>query len=82
MAAVYGKRVLYVCGVFVIWAEMLAGWFANSLDYYTVLSVIGGFASSFEILNGPIITEMIFIHKRGRIMGLTAIVGVIGADAR
>jgi len=82
MAAVYGKRVLYVTGSIVILGEMFAGWFANSLDYYTVLACIGGFASSFEVLNGPIITEMIFIHKRGRIMGLTAIVGVIGGDAR
>ncbi|KAF2664773.1 MFS general substrate transporter [Microthyrium microscopicum] len=81
MAAVYGKRVLYVTGVFVIWAEMFAGWFANSLDYYTALSAIGGFASSFEILNGPIMTEMVYVHKRGRIMGLTAIVAVVGGDA-
>jgi hypothetical protein len=83
VSAVYGKRVQYVCAVFVIAGEMLAGYFANSLNYYTGLAIVGGFASSpLELLMGPIITDMIYVHKRGRLMGLTAVVAVIGQDAR
>lgn len=82
-AAVYGKRVQYVIAIQVIWWCMLAGWFANSLDYYTGIRVIEGLAAGpLDLLMAPIITDMIYIHQRGRLMAVQAVVHVIGGDAR
>jgi hypothetical protein len=83
IAAVYGKRLGIVVGAFVMWINMFAGYFANSLVYYRNLGIIGGiFAAPGELLMGPIITDLIFVHQRGRLMALAAVVGVIGGDAR
>jgi hypothetical protein len=83
IAAVWGKRVGIVIGAFVMWINMFSGYFANSVIYYRNLGIVGGiFAAPGELLLGPIITDMIFVHQRGRLMALTTLVGVIGGDAR
>ncbi|KAF2397311.1 MFS general substrate transporter [Trichodelitschia bisporula] len=82
IAAVYGKRVQMVVAIVALWFTMLAGYFANSLGYYTGLQVSGGlFHAPFELLLAPLITDMIYVHQRGRLMALSAIVGVAGGDA-
>jgi hypothetical protein len=82
-AAVYGKRVQYVVAITVLWLVMLVGFFANSLPYYSAINTIGGIASApLDLLLAPIITDTIYIHQRGRIMALSAVVHVIGGDAR
>ena len=83
IAAVYGKRLGIVVGAFVMWINMFLGYFANSLVYYRNLGIVNGiFAAPSELLLGPIITDTIFVHQRGRLMALSAVVGVIGSDAR
>jgi hypothetical protein len=83
IAAVWGKRIGYVLGISIIWFQMLAGYFANSLNYYKALNIVGGLAGApLELLMGPIITDMIFIHQRGKLMALSAVIGVLGGDAR
>ena len=83
LAAVYGKRVQIVIGVFVVWASMIAGYFANSLQYYENLAIINGiFGAPLELLIAPIITDLIFVHQRGRFMALSSIIALIGSDAR
>jgi hypothetical protein len=82
-AAVYGKRVLYVHAIVVLWLTMLVGYFANSLTYYTTVNTLSGMAAApMELLLAPIVTDTIYIHQRGRLMALSAVVGVIGGDAR
>jgi len=82
IAAVYGKRVQYVVGITILWLVMLAGFFANSLQYYSAINTIGGIANApLELLMAPIVTDTIYIHQRGRIMALSAVVHVIGGDA-
>jgi hypothetical protein len=83
ISAVYGKRLQIFIGVMVIWINMLAGYYANSLGYYRNLAIVNGvFGAPLELLIAPIITDMVFIHERGRLMALTAVIGVIGGDAR
>jgi hypothetical protein len=83
ISAVYGKRLQIFVGVMVIWFNMLAGYFANSLGYYRDLGIVNGlFGAPLELLIAPIITDMIYIHERGRLMAMTAVIGVIGGDAR
>jgi len=82
IAAVWGKRIGIVIGAFVIWINMFAGYFANSIIYYRNLGIVSGiFGAPKELLLGPIITELIFVHQRGRLMALSALVGIIGGDA-
>jgi hypothetical protein len=82
-AAVYGKRILYVHAILMLWIVMLSGYFANSLRYYTIVNSLSGVAAApMELLLAPIITDTIYIHQRGRLMALSAIVHVIGGDAR
>jgi hypothetical protein len=72
-----------VVGAFVMWINMLSGYFANSLIFYRNLGIVNGvFAAPGELLLGPIITDIIFVHQRGRLMALAAVVAVIGGDAR
>ena len=79
----YGKRVQYVVAITVLWLLMLAGYFANSLPYYSAINTIGGIANGpLDLLMAPIVTDTIYIHQRGRIMALSAVVHVIGGDAR
>lgn len=83
ISAVYGKRFQIFVGVMVIWLNMLAGYFANSLGYYRNLGIVNGlFGAPLELLIAPIITDMIYIHERGKLMALSAVIGVIGGDAR
>lgn len=83
IAAVWGKRIQYVVAIIIVWGCMLAGWFANSLDYYIGLRVFEGLAAGpMDLLMAPIITDMVYIHQRGRLMAVQAIVHVIGGDAR
>jgi hypothetical protein len=82
-SAVWGKRVQYVSAIVLVWACMLAGYFANSLEYYAGLRVFEGIAAApLDLLMAPMITDTIYIHQRGRLMALQAIVHVIGGDAR
>ncbi|KAE9972278.1 hypothetical protein EG328_005097 [Venturia inaequalis] len=82
MSAVYGRRFQIFVGVMVIWINMLAGYFANSLGYYRSLGIVNGiFGAPLELLIAPIITDMIYVHERGRLMALTAVIGVVGGDA-
>jgi hypothetical protein len=82
-AAVYGKRILYVHAIIALWGSMLSGFWANSLNYYTIVNTISGFAAApMELLLAPMMTDLIFIHQRGRIMALSAVVMVIGGDIR
>jgi hypothetical protein len=81
--AVWGKRILYVHAILVLWVTMLTGYFANSLRYYTTVNTISGIAAApMELLLAPMMTDTIYIHQRGRLMALSAVVGVIGGDAR
>jgi hypothetical protein len=83
IAAVYGKRMGIVVGAFVLWINTLSGYWANSLMYYRNMGIVGGvFAAPGELLLGPIITDLIFVHQRGRLMAMLAFIGVIGGDAR
>jgi hypothetical protein len=83
IGAVYGKRVCYVVAIIIVWLIMLAGFFANSLRYYSIINSIGGIAQApMELMLAPIITDTIYIHQRGRLMALSAVVHVIGGDAR
>jgi hypothetical protein len=83
ISAVWGKRILFVTGILVVWTHLLAGYFANSLTYYKVLNVFGGLGSApLELLVAPMFTELIFVHQRGRVMAMSAVLGVIGGDAR
>jgi hypothetical protein len=83
IAAVYGKRIGLVVGAFALWINIFSGYFANSIIYYRNLGIVGGvFGAPGELLIGPIITDLIFVHQRGRLMALSAIIGVIGGDAR
>jgi hypothetical protein len=83
IGAVYGKRVCYVVAILLVWGIMLAGFFANSLRYYSIINSIGGVAQApMELMLAPIITDTIYIHQRGRLMALSAVVHVIGGDAR
>jgi MFS family permease len=82
-AAVYGKRVQFVCAITVVWLCMLTGWFANSLEYYLGLRVVEGLAAGpMDLLMAPVITDMIYVHKRGKLMALQALVHILGGDAR
>src|ERR1700753_66172 len=57
-AAVYGKRVLYVHAIVLLWITMLVGYFANSLAYYTTVNTISGMAAApLAHLLGPIGTH-------------------------
>jgi hypothetical protein len=83
VSAVWGKRILFVGGILVVWLHLLAGYFANSLTYYKVLNVFGGLGSApLELLVAPMFTELIFVHQRGRVMAVSAVLGVVGSDAR
>ena len=56
-------------------------YWANSVDYYKGLSIVGGIAGApIELLINPIITDLIFVHQRGRLMAFSSIVGVVGGD--
>jgi MFS family permease len=82
-AAVWGRRILYVHAIILLWLAMLSGYFAKSLTYYTVVNTLSGVAAApMELLLAPIITDTIYIHQRGRLMALSAVVGVLGGDAR
>lgn len=81
--AVYGKRVLYVHAIVLLWVTMLAGYWANSLKYYTIVNTISGFAAApMELLLAPMLVDTIFIHQRGRLMALSGLVHVLGGDLR
>lgn len=81
LAAVYGKRVQFVIAIVVLWFNLLAGYFANSLNYYKTLSIVGGiFGAPIELLLNPIITDLVYVHQRGRLMALSSVVTVIGGD--
>jgi hypothetical protein len=83
IAAIYGKRVQFVIASIVVLGWTLAGYFANSLHYYQGLSVIGGLtAAPLELLIAPVIADMIYVHERGTLVALSAVVNVIGSDAR
>jgi hypothetical protein len=83
ISAVWGKRILFVSGILVVWVHLLFGYFANSLAYYKVLNFVGGLASApLELLVAPMFTELIFVHQRGRVMAMSAVLGVVGSDAR
>jgi hypothetical protein len=83
ISAVFGKRIGIVIGAFAIWINMFTGYFANSVIYYRNLGIVNGiFAAPKELLLGPIITDLIFVHQRGRLMALLSVIGVIGSDAR
>jgi len=82
IAAVWGKRLPIVIGVFVIWINMLVGYYANSLNYYRNLGIVNGiFGAGPELLIAPIITDLVYVHQRGRFLGLSTIVGLVGMDA-
>jgi MFS family permease len=82
IAAVYGKRIGIVVGVFVMWCNMFAGQFANSLQYYRGISIVNGFAGApAELLLSPMIADLMFIHQRGRLMAYSAMIHVVGGDA-
>jgi hypothetical protein len=83
ISAVYGRRLGIVVGAFALWINMFCGYFANSITYYRNLGIVNGvFGAPGELLLAPIIADLIFVHQRGRLMALSAIVGVIGGDAR
>jgi len=83
VSAVWGKRIGLVIGAFAMWINMFAGYFADSAIYYRNLGIVSGiFAAPAELLLGPLVTDLMFIHQRGRLMALTAVIGVIGGDAR
>jgi hypothetical protein len=82
IAAVWGKRLGIVIGVFAIWGNMFAGQFANSLLYYQRMGIVNGLAGApAELLLGPIIADLMFVHQRGRLMAFSALIAVIGGDA-
>jgi hypothetical protein len=82
-AAVWGKRLPIIVGVAVIWINMLIGYFANSLEYYRALSIVSNvFGAAPELLIAPIVTDLVFVHQRGRFMALSTVVAIIGIDAR
>jgi hypothetical protein len=83
ISAVYGKRVGLVVGAFALWINMLTGFWANSIRYYRDLGIASAvFGAPGELLLGPIITDLVFVHQRGRLMAITSLVGVLGGDAR
>jgi MFS family permease len=82
IAAVWGKRIGIVVGVFMMWCNMFAGQFANSLKYYQGLSIVNGIAGApAELLLSPMIADLMFIHQRGRLMAFSSMVHVVGGDA-
>jgi hypothetical protein len=83
ISAVWGKRILFVSGIIVVWLHLLFGFFANSLKFYSVLNFFGGLAGApLELLVAPMFTELIFVHQRGRVMAMSAVLSVAGGDAR
>jgi hypothetical protein len=83
IAAIYGKRVQFVVASVVVLVWTLLGYFANSLRYYQGLSALGGLtAAPLELLIAPVIADMIYVHERGTLVALSAVVNVVGSDAR
>jgi MFS family permease len=82
IAAVWGKRIGIVIGIFIMWCNMFAGQFANSLKYYQGLAIVNGLSGApAELLLSPIIADLMFVHQRGRLMAYSAMVHVVGGDA-
>jgi hypothetical protein len=83
IAVVYGKRIQFVLAICTIWLTMIAGIFANSLSYYRNIAIVLGIClAPYELLLSAITNDMIFVHQRGRLMALSALISVIGSDAR
>jgi hypothetical protein len=83
VGAVWGKRLPILISVFVIWVMMIVGYFANSLAYYQAVTIILNiFGTSPELLSAPLVTDLIYVHQRGKIMAFSAVVAIIGIDIR
>jgi hypothetical protein len=83
IAAVYGKRIQFFLAICTVWLTMIAGMFANSLNYYRNIAIILGIClAPYELLLSAITNDMIFVHQRGRLMALSSLISVIGSDAR
>jgi hypothetical protein len=83
IGAVFGKRLPIVVAVFVIWIMMLVGYFANSLKFYQAVTIIlNVFGTAPELLCLPLVTDLIYVHQRGKIMALSAVVAIVGIDIR
>ncbi|KIW04297.1 uncharacterized protein PV09_04593 [Verruconis gallopava] len=82
VGAIWGKRLPIMVAVIVIWITMFIGYFANSLAFYRALSVASSvFGSAPELLIAPVITDLSFVHQRGKIMAIVSVVTLIGMDS-
>jgi hypothetical protein len=83
IGAVWGKRLPIIISVLVVWLMMIVGYFANSLKYYQAVLIILNIASTApELLSAPLVTDLIYVHQRGKIMAFSAVVAIIGIDLR
>jgi MFS family permease len=83
IAAVYGKRIQFSMAICTVWLTMIAGIFANSLNYYRNIAIVLGVClAPYELLLSAITNDIIFVHQRGRLMALSSLISVIGSDAR
>ena len=83
IAAVYGKRVQLVVASIILLFTMLAGYFADSLIFYQIVTVFIGFPSAtMEVLAAPIVVDMLYVHERGTLGAILSVIGVIGGDLK
>lgn len=62
---------------------MIVGYFANSLAYYQAVTIVLNiFGTAPELLSAPLVTDLIYVHQRGKIMAFSAVVAIIGIDIR
>jgi hypothetical protein len=83
IGSIWGKRLPILVSVFVVWMMMIVGYFANSLAYYQgVTIVLNVFSTAPDLLSAPLITDMVYVHHRGKLMAFAAVVAIVGMDVR
>lgn len=81
--AVYGKRVQFVIAIIGLWLTLLVGIVAKSLNYYMVLKVFQSiFMAPYELLLPALVDDLTYVHQGGQLMGLSALVFIIGSGGR
>jgi MFS family permease len=81
IAAVWGKRVMFVLTMFCLAGVTFTGYWENSIRYLTIVGAIQGFfAAPIELLLGPVIADMYFVHQRARKLAFIGVVVTIGGE--
>ncbi|KAL2065979.1 hypothetical protein VTL71DRAFT_2050 [Oculimacula yallundae] len=70
-AAIWGKRPVFIISAIILFATSAWGFFAGNFLSLTLMRVIQGFAAApLETLVGATVSELFFVHEKGRMLSI------------